>query len=53
MMADLVLRRLGEPALSWGGGLLADINDLRRAYVEALRLADHEDYDALIAFSRS
>ena len=53
MMADLVLRRLGEPALSWGGGSLADINDLRRAYVEALRLADREDYDALIAFSRS
>lgn len=53
MMADLVLRRLGEPALSWGGGSLADINDLRRTYVEALRLADREDYDALIAFSRS
>lgn len=53
MMADLVLRRLGEPALSWGGGSLTDINDLRRAYVEALRRADREDYGALIAFSRS
>ena len=53
MMADLVLRRLGEPSLSWGGGSLTDINDLRRAYVEALRRADREDYDALIAFSRS
>ena len=53
MMADLVLRRLGEPVLSWGGGSLSDLNDLRRAYVDALRLADREDYDALIAFSRS
>lgn len=53
MMADLVLRRLGAPALSWGGGSLADLNELRRAYVDALRLADREDYDALIAFSRS
>ena len=53
MMADLVLRRLGVPSLSWGGGSLADLNELRRAYVDALRLADREDYDALIAFSRS
>lgn len=53
MMADLVLRRLGEPALSWGSASLTDLNDLRRAYIEALRLADQQDYDALIAFSRS
>lgn len=53
MMADLVLRRLGTPALSWGGGSLKDINELRRTYVDALRQADREDYDALIAFSRS
>ncbi len=53
MLADLVLRRLGEPARSWGGGSLTDIHDLRRAYVEGLRRADREDYDALIAFSRS
>ncbi|MEE2929226.1 MAG: mobile mystery protein B [Pseudomonadota bacterium] len=53
MMADLVLRRLRAPSLSWGGGSLADLNELRRAYVDALRLADREDYDALIAFSRS
>ena len=53
MMADLVLRRLGAPSLSWGGGSLADLNELRRAYVDALRLADREDYDPLIAFSRS
>ena len=53
MMADLVLRRLGEPALSWGSASRTDLNDLRCAYIEALRLADQQDYDALIAFSRS
>lgn len=53
MMADLVLRRLGRPALSWGGGSLKQISEVRRAYVAALRRADREDYDALIAFARS
>ena len=53
MMADLLVRRLGKPALTWGGGALADIGDLRRAYVAALRAADAHDYKALIAFARS
>lgn len=53
MMADLVLQRLGAPPLSWGGGSLTDINDLRRTYVDALRLADREDYEALIRFAQS
>jgi Fic-DOC domain mobile mystery protein B len=53
MMADLVLRRLGQPALSWGGGSLSNISELRRAYVDALRSADRGDFDALIAFSRA
>lgn len=53
MMADLVLRRLGQPALSWGGGSLNDISALRRAYVDALRRADRGDFAALIAFSRA
>lgn len=53
MMADLVLRRLGRPALSWGGGSRKQISEVRRAYVAALRRADREDYDALIAFARS
>jgi len=53
MMADLLLRKLGAAPLSWGGGSLIDLSDLRRAYVEALRAADRQDYDALIAFARS
>lgn len=53
MMADLVLRRLGRPALSWGGVSLKQISEVRRTYVAALRRADREDYEALIAFARS
>jgi Fic-DOC domain mobile mystery protein B len=53
LMADLLLQRLGVPALSWGGGSLNDLTALRRAYVDALRLADREDYEALIAFAQS
>lgn len=53
LMADLLLRRLGEPPLSWGGGSLTDIGELRRQYIAALRAADVHDYAALIEFSRS
>lgn len=51
-MADVYLRRLGEPALTWGGGSLANITKLRKAYISALREADRQDYTALIAFAR-
>lgn len=53
IMADLLLRRLGEPPLTWGGGALADIGALLAKYVVALRAADAHDYAPLIAFSRT
>ena len=53
LMADLLLRRLGAPALSWGGRSLNDLTVLRRAYIDTLRAADREDYEALIAFAQS
>lgn len=53
MMADLLLRRLGEPPLTWGGGALADIGELRATYITALREADAHDYTQLLAFARS
>lgn len=52
-MADLLIRRMGSPAFSWGGGSLQDMNDMRCTYVDALRNADKHDYSDLIAFSRS
>ena len=53
MMADLLIRRLGGAPFSWGGGTLADIGDLRRAYVTVLRAADKNDVGPLLAFARS
>lgn len=53
MMADLLIRRLGGAPFAWGGGTLADIGGLRRAYVDALRAADGHDVEPLLAFARS
>ncbi|MEH6408934.1 mobile mystery protein B [uncultured Maricaulis sp.] len=57
MMADLLIRRLGAPPFSWGSnrddGVIHDIGDLRKRYVSALRAADGNDYEPLIAFARS
>lgn len=56
MMADLLIRRLGAPPFSWGSnrddGVIHDIGDLRKRYVSALRAADGNDYEPLIAFAR-
>ena len=57
MMADLLIRRLGAPPFSWGSNrddrVIHDIGDLRKRYVSALRAADGNDYEPLIAFARS
>lgn len=52
-MADLLIQRLGGAAFTWGGGTIAPIGDVRRAYIDALRAADANIYDALIAFARA
>ncbi|KDA01298.1 mobile mystery protein B [Hyphomonas oceanitis] len=57
MMADLLIQRLGQPAFSWGsevlGGQIADMGELRRQYIAALRAADRHDITALMEFARS
>jgi len=57
MMADLLIRRLGATPFSWGSnkddGVIHDIGELRKRYVSALRAADGNDYEPLIAFARS
>ena len=53
MMADLLIERLGGQPFSWGAGRLADIGELRTAYVTALRAADRHDVGPLLAFARS
>ena len=54
VMADALLRSLGQPVFSWGsGGNLVAANDARDRYLAALRAADHGDYQLLLAFVRS
>lgn len=54
MMADALLRQLGQPAFSWGSGAnLVAGNDVRAHYLTALRTADLGDYQPLLAFVRS
>lgn len=53
LMADLIAEKLGRAPLSWGGGSLAAIGDLRARYIAALRAADNHDLSALIEFARS
>ncbi|MFC4924503.1 MULTISPECIES: mobile mystery protein B [Delftia] len=54
MMADALLRSLGQPAFSWGSGSnLVAANDVRARYLAALRAADQGNYQLLLAFARS
>ena len=54
MMTDALLRSLGQPALTWGGGGdLVAADEVRARYLSALRAADQGDYQLLLAFVRS
>ena len=54
MMADALVRSLGEPAFSWASGVtLVEANEVRARYLAALRAADQGDYQLLLAFVRS
>jgi hypothetical protein len=53
MMADLLLERLSSPPLTWGGGSLADVGEMRAKYIAALRAADNHDIGPLLEFARS
>lgn len=50
LMADLLMKKLGEKSLNWGEGSLVEISELRQTYIEALRKADRGDYSALLDF---
>jgi Fic-DOC domain mobile mystery protein B len=54
LMADALLKQLGQKAFSWGGGgNLASASDVRARYLAALRAADKNDFTDLLAFVRS
>lgn len=54
LMADLYLVSRGEARFTWGaGGHLDDDGDARQIYLDALRAADGDDYEPVVAFARS
>ncbi|MFZ5697952.1 MAG: mobile mystery protein B [Pseudomonadota bacterium] len=52
LMTDWLIRRLGQPAFTWGGASLMTAGNTRQAYLEALRAADGRDYRLLLKFAR-
>ncbi|RYF50209.1 MAG: mobile mystery protein B, partial [Comamonadaceae bacterium] len=54
LMADVLLRSLGQPVFTWGGGgSMVDATAVRARYLAALRSADANNYAPLVAFVRS
>lgn len=53
LMADVVASRLGRPAFTWGSADIIGAGDFRRTYIDALRVADKNDIQPLLAFARS
>ncbi len=54
LAGDLLVHVLGEPVFTWGSESLSTPGEARRAYLEALRMADSQfDYKPLLEFARS
>jgi Fic-DOC domain mobile mystery protein B len=53
LMADVLVQRQGRPLFTWGGADIAQAGDFRRHYIDALRAADKNDLQPLLAFARS
>ena len=53
LAADLLIVQLGGERFSWGSGNLVAIEELRHRYVAALRAADNNEIEPLLAFARS
>ena len=54
MMADALLKQLGQPVFSWGSSAnLVSANAVRARYLAALRAADQGNFADLLTFVRS
>lgn len=53
LLADVVVKRLGDNALTWGSASLVETGEARAAYVAALREADGHNIDPLVVFAQS
>jgi Fic-DOC domain mobile mystery protein B len=53
IFADLLVIKLGQPALTWGSAELLQPGTARQRYLEAMRRADHDELQPLLDFARS
>jgi Fic-DOC domain mobile mystery protein B len=54
LMADLIMEKLyNTPFLTWGSSNLVKANDKRKAYIDAIKMADNLDLNSLILFAKS
>ena len=53
LMADLLIQQFDGQPFSWGSASLKSVGELRKRYVEALKMADNHDIRPLIEFARS
>lgn len=54
LMADMIIEMIFDrPAFTWGAGNLSKESENRKQYLNALKLADSGNYEALLRFARS
>lgn len=54
LLADLLIKNLGEKTFSWGSHKnLTEQGDMRAEYIKSLKAADNENYKPLLLFARS
>ena len=53
LAADILIVQSGNPRFTWGRINLQAASDTRRAYIDALHMADGHDFEPLMTFSRS
>lgn len=53
LMADILMNHLGGKKFSWGQSDLRDNDTVRRAYIDALKVADKQNFEPLLRFARS
>jgi Fic-DOC domain mobile mystery protein B len=53
LMADVLAKKQNMPVFTWGGADIVQQGDFRRRYIDALRAADRNQIEPLLAFARS
>ncbi|MGN8057870.1 Fic family protein [Pedobacter sp. 22163] len=54
LVADMIIEMIFDrPVFTWGAGNLSKESENRKQYLNALKLADSGNYEALLRFARS